>query len=443
MALNDQTLEDQERRTREARLLVSRPETVFEELKKCAGELGSFNRRTADDELEKSLLERSDPLIDLALARFGGNKEAVGALYAKGLLPASAPLDARYRKGLRIACLSNQSVRSNHDFTDHDPIIGTAETRRVLAEADWDEADALICNPHISDRLLEALYERGEPFSQFDEERWRYLVMMSKKNCRLVDCRDGEDPDLGHFRIQRTIFGLLERAPANGLWLHTLYELFDSLDPRLVASTDKIDHILERWAPITIPLDSKGRPWGGYWTSAPLLDEFRCMIAALYGRGYRDHKSVILGSANASDAAVRCAYYGNARLSAKEMSEGYKRDSDLFTFAALYNDSIYLNRELRTLLETEYLSGDLVHKYRRRCQQLHKRYPHFDPEPEAAWMTQNAAEDEQNALHKFNQWAARIEAKTADLNKQVKTIRELLVFGFIVMGALMVFLLRR
>ena len=61
-------LEKQERRTREARLLVSRPEEVFDELKRYAAELKSRRLGAADKQLEKSLSERADPLIDLGLA---------------------------------------------------------------------------------------------------------------------------------------------------------------------------------------------------------------------------------------------------------------------------------------------------------------------------------------------------------------------------------------
>ena len=76
-------------------------------------------------------------------------------------------------------------------------IIGEDETRRVLGEADWDEAEALLCNPEIECALLRALYERTEPFSTIPEDRWLILVYKSAKNTRLVDARGDKDgPDL-------------------------------------------------------------------------------------------------------------------------------------------------------------------------------------------------------------------------------------------------------
>ena len=182
-------LEEQERRTREARLLVSRPEDVFKELRSY-GAQAKASHFDGDEQLEKSLLERGDPLIDLGLACYGSDKRMIGALYKKALIAPNTPADARYRKGLRIACLSNQVLQKHPFGSLPREIIGEDETRRVLNEADLDEAEALICNPEIECALLQALYERTEPFSTIPEDRWLILVDKSAKNTRLIDCRD-------------------------------------------------------------------------------------------------------------------------------------------------------------------------------------------------------------------------------------------------------------
>jgi len=70
-------LEEQERRTREARLLVSRPEEVFKELRSYGAQAKA--NRYGEKQLEKSLLERGDPLIDLGLACYGSDKGMLGA----------------------------------------------------------------------------------------------------------------------------------------------------------------------------------------------------------------------------------------------------------------------------------------------------------------------------------------------------------------------------
>jgi hypothetical protein len=432
-------MDEQHRRIREARLLVSRPEDVFEELKRYAEQIKSGTFSAVDEQLEKSLAGRTDPLIDLGLARFGSDKDIVGELYEKALAPAKTAFEARYRKGLRIACLSNQSVPIHHAIEF--PVIGRDETRRVLAEADEDEVEALICNPYGNDNLLRALFERGEPFSEFDEERWRRVILYSCKNSRLVNENDNEyAPDLQHGNIHKALFNLLRIAPATSAWITPLYALLENLDPKFCIWTDKIDDVLERWKSVSVD-DYKGRPREGYFTAAPLRDEFRCLIAALYGEGLREKEGIVIhGFANASDVALRCAYYGNAELTAKDMKEGHERDRGVFVFAVLFNDHVYLASPLRKLLEETFLTGNLKARYRHRCEQLHKHYPNFDPHPSAEWMTHDTdAEDERNPAKKLTGWAATMDTKVADLAKLVGTIKQWLVWGFIIIGALILF----
>jgi hypothetical protein len=437
-----------DRKMREARLVLSRPEVVFEELKAYGAEIATDPLLySVDDKLEASLAARNEPLIDLGLACYGSNKDIVGALYRKALGPSDALPAIRYCKALRIACLSNRSVPVVHSIAAvfdkyPDLVIGSDETHRVLAEGDEDEADALICNPHVSDSLLQALYECGDPFKKFDKEHWRRLVLMSINNRRLVTRNDTEDgPDLGHGHIQEAIFKLLELAPTTDTWLRSLYRLLDSLDPQYVAWPESIDAVLDRWSAVTVD-DYKGNPSEGYVTSASLRDEFRCMIGALYSRGFRGKEIVRFGSPSASDLALRCAYYARAELTANDMQEAYARDRDVFTFAVLFNDHVYLTPTLRQGLEENYLNSTLDWRYRRRCQQLHKRYRKFNPQPAAEWLVDDEGEDQNSKFKGLAERLAVIETKAVDLGKQIQTVRRLLLWGFLIIGAVIFFLRR-
>jgi hypothetical protein len=424
-------LEEQERRTREARLLVSRPEEVFKELRSYGAQAKAVFG-CSDEQLEKSLLERGDPLIDLGLACYGSDKGAVGGLYKKALSAPNTPAEARYRKGLRIACLSNQVLHKmlSGEYSPRE-IIGEDETHRVLNEADLDEAYALICNPEIECELLQALYERTGPFSTIPDDRWRGLVSVSAKNTRLTDCRDDEEgPDLGFMHVQAAILKLL--APVTRQWLHALYRLLDGLDALHVARPDKIDHVLERWSAVT---DYK--PDEGYFTSLKMKDEFRCLIAALYGKTYANNKTVVLGTATAPDVALRCAFYGNAQLTSKEIHKGRERDADAFEFAVLFNDHVYLKPELRKLLEEEVLTGNFRARYLRRCEQLHKRWRYFDPRPMADWLAiEGATETEQSSLSKLSAWASASDTKMANLANHIQSAKKWMAWGFIILAAL-------
>jgi hypothetical protein len=419
-------IEDHERRLREARLLVSRPEEVFKELRSYGAQAKANG--FGDKQLEQSLLERGDPLIDLGLACYGSDKGMVGELYKKALITPDTPADARYRKGLRIACLSNQVGRCG--FTGPREIIGEDETRRVLGEADWDEAEALICNPEIGCKLLQALYERTGPFSTIPEDRWLILVDMSAKNTRLIDCRDNSEShyfDFGFRQVQEAILKLLEIAPLTVQWLFTLYELLDRLDPQHVARPDKIDHLLERWS-----VDYKEKPDEGFLTSLEMKDEFRCLIAALYGKTYANNKTVV----TARDVALRCAFYGNAELTPREMRKGRGRDRAAFVFAVLFNDHVYLKPKLRKLLEDEHVYGRFTARYLKRCEQLHMP----NSRPMAYWLVlEGATETEQSPLSKLTAWASLSDTKMADLAKDIQSAKKWMVWGFIILAALVLF----
>jgi hypothetical protein len=185
--------EEQERHTQEARLSVASPEDVLRELKRIA-QKPPHELRVRDEAIQALLVERNDPLINLGLACYGISKEVFKALYKHGLEKPVDAADERYKRGLRIGCLSNRFAYWAFDFPRQ--LIGLEEIHRILAAGDYTEAEALICNPSVSDELLEELYGRTGAFATLDEERWRKLVYLSMKNERLVTKKDSTPP--GH-----------------------------------------------------------------------------------------------------------------------------------------------------------------------------------------------------------------------------------------------------
>jgi hypothetical protein len=373
--------EEQERLTEQARLSVASPEEVVRELKRVAQKPRHELMMGRDEAIEALLVERNDPLIALGLACYGTSKEVFTALYKHGLAKPADAADERYKLGLRIGCLSNRSVPAAHFVFDFPrELIGPEEIDRVLAAGDDGEAEALICNPSVSDKLLEELYGRAAAFATLDEERWCKLVYLSRKNERLVTREDSDDaPDIGHLRIQRAIFRLLEIAPVHNYWLHCLYGLLDQLNFQQVTHPETIDAVLSRWAKLDDKVKEK-KPIEGYFTALSLTDEFRCLIAALYGRTWSNNKFAVQGSPSAKDVAMRCAYYGNAELSEKEMKAGYERDQEVYVFATMYNNNLFSNSKLRKLFEEEQLGwgGDLLRRHLRNFELVRKKRPYLE-----------------------------------------------------------------
>jgi hypothetical protein len=146
--------DEQERLTQEARLQAASPEEVYRELKNIAQKPLHFVKNEA---VEALLVERNQPLINLALACFGTSEKVYRALYNHSLEPSRDVADATYKHGLRVGCLSNRSVPAAN-FSIQSPLrlIGQEELYRLIANGDDNELEALLCNPSVCDELLEA-----------------------------------------------------------------------------------------------------------------------------------------------------------------------------------------------------------------------------------------------------------------------------------------------
>lgn len=430
--------EEQEKLTREARLLASNSEAVFEELKKLSA-MTRAQRWHFDDKYEVSLVTRNERLINLGLATFGRNQEVLKALYRHGLEPAQDRSDASYKEGLRVGCLSNQTVPEDN-FILHfpDDIIGPEETRRVLRESKGSEVTALLQNPKVSDKLLEELYQRKGAFAEMPDERWLHLIYMSASNARLMTQHNSDDmPDMGHYSIHKAIFQLLETAPLKYEWLRALYNLLDRLDFQQVHSPEQIDLVLSRWAQLPVPKenDSLGE---GYWTGLTIKEEFRCFIAALYGRGFANKRTVVLGRSDDTDVALRCAYYGNGDLTVKDMEAAYKRDEGVFTFAAMLNARTHSRRDLRRLMEEEYLGGEISQRWLRYDEQIRKTRPNSIP-PVSEEL---AAEATSQPLDAVRSSLLDLQKGLTALSNRLSELRNLVILGAIILAILIYFRVR-
>lgn len=192
---------------------------------------------------------------------------------------------------------------------------------------------------------------------------------MSAENARLGIKREYRDdmPELGYYGMCRAIFELLETAPLDYRWLRTLYHVLSHLN--YSQSAKRIDLVLERWAQLPDRV-KEDRRIEGYYTQLCLRDEFRCFIAALFDMGYNTENNIVIlhGNQDASDVALRCAYYAQGDLTAKDMEHAYKKDMGVFTFAASLNPRVHRNSKLRKRMEDEYVYADVRRSMMNRCE---------------------------------------------------------------------------
>jgi hypothetical protein len=427
--------EEQERLTLEARLLASSPEAVFDELKKLSAKTRAHPFwNNSGDKYEISLVSRNERLINLGLAAYGTNQEVLKALYKHGLEPAKDVSDTSYREGLRIGCLSNSTAPAAHfSFQFPIEIIGSEEIRRIVNEASSSEVAALIQNPKVSDNLLEALYKHQGVFAGTLEERWQQLIYVSASNARLVTEYEYEDsPNMGHYGIHKSIFGLLETAPVNYQWLRTLYHLLDHLNFRQVHRAEHIDQVLGRWAQLPTSKE-KNSLEEGYFTTRNIRDEFRCLIATLYSHGFVNKKTVLHGDRDADDLALRCAYYAAADLTARDMEAGYKKDGDVFTFAATLNSRVHQRRELRQLMEDQYLGGGMAQRWLKYDEQLRKEWPNSVP-PISAELPIETAPETPDAVA-VQSSITELQKRLTTLARRVSELRQLVIGAAIYPGS--------
>ena len=356
--------------TRGARLCLSPPQAVYDELKRLAGTRELLGNNELE-EVEKQLISRNEPLVNLGLAMYGRNHEVIAALYGHSLAPPVDAPEGIYKRGLRVGCLSNSTVPKQHFSLRDFPacIIGEAELNRILSEGDPQELKALLTNPEVDEKLLEEIFSFTGRMEGLSEKRRQEAFYEASCNERInIEVEYTDMPDLDHMRIHRAIFTALETAPVEPRWFWLLHGLLLNIGVTSVHSPTRIDHVLNRWRQLSFSGDHGKK---GYYTSLSLPEEFCCLIASIYTHGYVNNTGVEFGSAASEDVALRCAYYAGARLDDKEMARAYERDKEVFVFAACHNSFRW--RKDRQLFEDEYLTDDLALIFKRRHGETPKR----------------------------------------------------------------------
>lgn len=422
---------------RRAKLKVSSPEVAYQALKSRGEwiEQNHFPTWLEDDAVEQILHDRDDPLINLALAQYACSGKVVADLYARNQLNGN---DEKYSFGVRIACLSNRLTPNGWFFDDAGEWMGEQQLAQLIDRGDESELVAWLQNPSAG-KFLGQLYQRKELFAAVSNDRWYILVRASIPNPRInIDKGTEDGPDMSLWDIQDGIVNLLRTAPAEENWLHVLRYLLLGVDPQNIGtSKSDIDDILDRWGRVSIKNsfgENKDQEEQGTYTPLTLVQEFCCLVAALYGKKWADNKFEILGNPNSESTAQRCAFYGNAEMSVEEMRMAIAKDEKIFVFAALCNGNMFWNRNRRVALE-EALRGSLRYIYVQRCQQMHTRRLAFDPMP----VTEFGAEllDDIVASPKSSEEIvaiARLEGLVKELTKQLGTVRNWVTWGFIALA---------
>jgi hypothetical protein len=332
-----------------ARLMASSPEVVFADLRTAAEARRSL-LHMPDEELETALAQRLDPLIDLGLAQFGRSKSVVARLLATGLAKPSSPSDAARKRGLRVACYGNTGLDY---FGSHDLLADLVSARTkasIVANGAEDELAVLLRNPAVGDKALANLYRKEGPFQKLSDERWRDLVDLAAHNTRIVAAGDEKHgPDWGFWEIHKALFEMVTSAPVTENWCRVLHRTLVRVNPPSVVIKTPITATLKNWEDFEVK-DHEGKIEEGWYSGLSLAEEFRCIVAALYGTRYVDSSYERAGTPQSATLPERCAYYAGASLTKKEVKKFLARDGAAFLLAFSFNEVAMCTPDLREAL---------------------------------------------------------------------------------------------
>ena len=296
-----------------------------------------------DEDVEKALRGRGDPLIDLALARYGRHMDVVS-----GLFQSAAPGSA-----VRLACLSNRALR--HDSFLYFPVglLG----REPGPMADWllsasnNELSALFENPSLNDSFLRDLLERGKGWESIDDDKLCRCVSVLSRNPRMWtpredDWMDGYD-EYSYGAVFNAAWMLAETAPTTRPWAASLGSLFERLQPDGFSVKEPLA-VAARWRvdpddAEAIESEAKGHVRG----YLGINEQVRKGLArlALHGSG-----KLLAELLSSNDVAFRAAAYAAGDLDADQLRAGYERDKDLAFNEAISNLYLWRNQPTRRVL---------------------------------------------------------------------------------------------
>ena len=354
---------DSNRTVRAQHLRLAAPDVVYAALRDYGDFLTEGNLAYADQELERLLLDRKSPLIDLALAQHGYDNTILLKLYQQAC---AGTVDPAHDKAIRLAVLGNRTVWRT-SFTPFE-----LELKRLAREGDDNEMRALLGNRYAAKIVCDVL-KRREAFEGLNDERMLHLVGYASPNTS-YSTDDGDEC----YALQQALWNLLRTAPLTSGWLRVLYQTLLEVYPPLAArpqSGDEVREVLTRWQSVKVE-DSSGTPYEGYCTKLPMQQEFRCWIAALYGGVLAGMPEARLGLAESDDVAMRCVYYGKGLMRPEAMRAAQQNDEDAYPLAAVLNESNYFDRDARGELE-DLLTRKLTWVYEARCKRMAKRYRGF------------------------------------------------------------------
>lgn len=328
----------------QAELMAMAPEPVAEYLKRRASQSKDEARDDpVDEEVEKALRGRGDPLIDLSLARYARHMKVVSELFLSG--GSDSPI--------RLACLSNRSL--GHEILSPFPVGLLGSEPEPIAEwlltASDDELCALFENPTLSDSFLRDVLERRKGWQTIDDDRLCRFVSILHRNPRMRTPRDDDYMDGYDEYVYDSVFTaawkLAETAPATEDWAAVLGWLYEQLQPNGFSIKEPLK-LAQRWH--VDPADAKEAKREAESLAIGYLGNKQRVRKGLARLALSESNKLLVELVSSDDVALRCAAYFSGSLNADQLRAGFERDGKLAFNEAVRNLFLWKRQDTRQAL---------------------------------------------------------------------------------------------
>ncbi|MBS0565574.1 MAG: hypothetical protein JSR87_14235 [Proteobacteria bacterium] len=291
--------------------------------------------------MEKSLLARDHPLIDLTLAKHCRHFSTARDLFFR----------EPEKPAVRLALLSNRVVGGALfsgfpvDLFDRDE----GKLSAYLAVANDGELCALFENPKLDDSFLRDFLEGGSCWQAMSEDKRLTALYALHSNERMRTPYDDSHMDGYAEYSHNAVFGaawrLAETASATTRWAFVLNSLYDRIQP-YAFSVEKPLEVATRWQ----PQDDETRKREMEDVGRGFLSDYQGVRKGLARLALAKSSSLAKALLDSEDVAFRSAAYAHSNLTVEQIGEAYAKDGELAFQEMVHNRSLWRQSDRRHAL---------------------------------------------------------------------------------------------
>lgn len=328
---------------REAELLAMSPESVASLLKDRANQSKDDALIDVIDEAtERALLNRKEPLIDLAIALYGRHIKVIATLFQS-----AAP-----ESPIRLGCLANIGLSGAMFSRFPVQLLGVdASMVNWLKSAQGVELEALFSNHTLENSFLSAVLGRRHGYSELSDDLLCQIVTHLIQNPRMQTARSDDWMDGYGEYIYSSVFdaawNLALTAPTTRPWSQALGYLFRKLLPDSFSLKNPLV-VAERWR-----VSSTDAHLTNDLTTFQLSEDlfsYRCVRQGLARLALSSSRGLVDTLILSDDVAFRAAAYESGELTTDQLREGYKKDGELAFDEAVRNEFLWREASTREAL---------------------------------------------------------------------------------------------